>query len=98
MLKPIFEDLMESHKLLETQEKSGKNQDVKLIEEMAELTQAICKMSNGSTDMINLLEEFADVIVMMYSFQKRYNITDGDIYDLIESKLKRFERNNGGIK
>ncbi|MGL5764144.1 MAG: MazG-like family protein [Sarcina sp.] len=98
MMDQSIVNLIEEYKLTDKLDALGKNQDIKLVEEMSELTKEICKIANGGTDMVKVINEYADVIITMYTFAKRYNISVADIYDAVESKLKRFDRVTGGNK
>jgi len=74
-------------------------QSRQLIEEMAELTQAINKLwrkqnFSGSSKEIaeahtNLLEEIADVLIMIWQMKKLLAIEDGVLSEIINKKLDR---------
>ena len=71
-------------------------QSRQLIEEMAELTQAINKAWRMGNDFDNLLvqkrnikEEIADVTIMLEQIKYLLSISDTDINEIIEQKLNR---------
>lgn len=71
-------------------------QSRQLIEEMAELTQAINKAWRMGNDFDNLLvqkrnikEEIADVTIMLEQIKYLLQISDSDINEIIEQKLSR---------
>lgn len=71
-----------------------KNQEQIAIEEMAELTQAICKnwrYHNDKTEN-NLREELADVKVMVARLEMMYGNVDDIIKYKIERQIKRLEQ------
>lgn len=96
MLNKFLNDLIEERGLIEKLDKLDIDQDVKLIEEMSELTKEVCKMMNGKVDHVKLLDEFTDVLIVMNTFATKHNLTLSDIYDMMDSKLKRFDRIHGG--
>jgi NTP pyrophosphatase (non-canonical NTP hydrolase) len=69
----------------------GKQSQVdKAIEEMAELTKELLKerQNNGSAE--HIMEELADVLIMMYQLMMIFGITDYD--HCVDYKIKRLER------
>ena len=63
-------------------------QEQQLIEEMAELTQAICKRKRGRDVMDNLIEECADVQLMLY--QVIYLLDcDLEVQEVMNQKIRR---------
>ena len=82
------------------------SQSRQLIEEMAELTQAINKAWRMGNDFDNLLvqkrnikEEIADVTIMIEQIKYLLHISDSDINEIIEQKLNRqLERINNGLE
>ena len=81
-------------------------QSRQLIEEMAELTQAINKAWRMGNDFDNLLvqkrnikEEIADVYIMLEQMKYLLNIYEDDIETIINSKiLRQLERINNGLE
>lgn len=66
-------------------------QMIKAVEEMAELTQAICKAfgSKSKVDMENAREELADVAVVLAELQFIFGMTDKELNDRAEIKLEK---------
>ena len=81
-------------------------QSRQLIEEMAELTQAINKAWRMGNDFDNLLvqkrnikEEIADVYIMLEQMKYLLNIYEDDIETIINRKiLRQLERINNGLE
>lgn len=71
-----------------------KNQEQIAIEEMAELTQAICKNWRYHNDKTanNLREELADVKVMVAQLETIYGNVDDIVKYKIERQIKRLEQ------
>ena len=72
-----------------------------VMEELAELSQAIAKELRDKGDNINLLEELADVQLGIYYVQEIFNITDENLYKAMNVKMKRLEnvlKHNGKYK
>ena len=69
------------------------NQINKAIEEYAELIQELAKYKNSNKISDNLIEEFADVIIMSYQLKKIFDSFDKDfnqkLKDAIEKKTER---------
>ena len=82
------------------------NQSRQLIEEMAELTQAINKAWRMGNDFDNLLvqkrnikEEIADVYIMLEQMKYLLNIYEDDIETIINRKiLRQLERIDNGLE
>lgn len=62
-----------------------------IIEELAELQQAICKMQRGGS-LQNLIEEIADVRIVLTTLTSIYDINFTDIIDAQAKKLDRLEK------
>ena len=72
-----------------------KAQSMQTCEECAELIQAVSKLTRGETSarVLSLIEEIADVRIMMSQLMYLYGIPESEITNQIEEKLKRqFER------
>lgn len=63
------------------------------IEEMAELTQQITKTMRGKQDTIHLLEEFADVCLILGYIKETIGFIDEDIKTAITVKSNRLKEN-----
>lgn len=66
-------------------------QKLMAIEEMAELIQAICKDFRGKLDLLNIIEETADVKIMMEQLEILYNISE-PLVDAIDTKIVRLRK------
>lgn len=72
-----------------------------VMEELAELSQAIAKKLRDKGDNINLLEELADVQLGIYYVQEIFSITDEHLHKAMNVKMKRLEnvlKHNGKYK
>lgn len=69
-----------------------------IMEELAELQQAVSKQIRGFDDKIGLLEEIADTYISLKYLQKIFNIKDEDIEKAIDVKLERENLRNKGAK
>lgn len=73
--------------------KYGKDAQVKMaIEEMSELTQALCKNFRGKGNAENIAEEIADVEIMIQQLQIIFN-NRNDVNRFYELKIKRLKNN-----
>lgn len=67
-------------------------QSIKLIEEMAELTQAIAKhreSKDKAKSLINIKSEIADVLVVLDQMKYILNISDKELEELKDYKISR---------
>lgn len=62
-----------------------------VIEELAELSQAITKQLRGKGDNINLIEELADVQLGLYYIQDIFSISNESLHKALNVKMKRME-------
>lgn len=62
-----------------------------VMEELAELAQAVSKELRGKCDHYNLLEELADVQLCIYYVQEICNISDDDLSKAMNVKLNRLD-------
>ena len=69
----------------------GHQYSIIVMEELAELSQAIAKQLRDKGDNINLLEELADVQLGIYYIQEIFNITDESLHKAMNVKMKRME-------
>lgn len=73
--------------------KHGKDAQIKMaIEEMSELTQALCKDFRGKSNADNIAEEIADVEIMLKQLQIIFN-NRNDVNRFYELKIKRLKNN-----
>ena len=59
-----------------------------MIEEMSELTKELCKLFRGETEKSHILEEMADVQIMLDQMRMIF----GDTSELEKAKVERLER------
>ena len=84
----------------------AKAQSMQTCEECAELIQAVSKLTRGETTsavrIMSLIEEIADVRIMMSQLMYLYGIPESEITSQIEEKLKRqlerIRRNETNVK
>ena len=73
----------------------GKNgramQTVVAIEEMSELQKELSKFIRGKGNRENLIEEMADVLIMITQIQLMYHIPDDDVEKAMHFKLNRLK-------
>ena len=69
----------------------GHHNSIIVMEELAELSQAIAKQLRDKGDMINLLEELADVQLGIYHIQEIFSISDDYLHRAMNVKMKRME-------
>lgn len=68
-----------------------KAQSMQACEECAELIQAVSKLTRGVTEMriLALVEEIADVRIMMSQLMLLFGIPEAEVSELVEEKLDR---------
>lgn len=72
--------------------KNGKAmQTVVAIEEMSELQKELSKFIRGKGNRDNLIEEVADVLVMITQIQLMYDIPDDEVERIMYLKLNRLK-------
>lgn len=59
------------------------------IEEMSELTKEICKYKRGFDNRENIIEEMADVFIMLRQLKLIFNVTDKELHNAEVAKIKR---------
>lgn len=59
------------------------------IEELSELQKELCKSLRGKTNIANILEEMADVYIMLNQMQMYFKISDEELHRDISFKLNR---------
>lgn len=67
----------------------GKHQVIVAMEELAELIQQLSKSVRGSDNRIEIVEEIADVQIMLEQMRIFFNISTAEIYDVMRLKLER---------
>lgn len=68
-----------------------KAQKLMAIEEMSELTKEICKDFRGLLDREHLIEEVADVLIMLDQMLLMYEISGDEIQQMRERKIERLK-------
>ena len=68
------------------------NQIMMLFEEMAELQKEICKNFRGRENRDHIIEEMADVFIMMNQLQIIYDVKDKELADVTEYKVSRLKK------
>ena len=68
-----------------------KAQKLMAIEEMSELTKEICKDFRGKLNRENLIEEMADVLIMLDQMLLMYKISGDEIQRMRERKIERLK-------
>lgn len=69
--------------------KYGGKQLVVAVEELSELQKEICKSLRGKDNKKNLIEEMADVYIMLDQLKIYYNISDDELNNKIIDKNER---------
>lgn len=66
--------------------------DTVVIEELSELIKAVSKINrcNSHEHRMNLMEEIADVRIVIERIMRKYNIKEDDIDKLVVFKINRF--------
>jgi NTP pyrophosphatase (non-canonical NTP hydrolase) len=62
------------------------------IEELSELIKEICKHKRGSENRDAIIEEMADVNIMLSQLQIIFNIRTGEIASKVIEKMERLEK------
>lgn len=74
-------------------EKYGKNKQLDMvIEEMSELTKEICKQKRGKDNREEIIEEIADVRIMLEQLEMMFNIKATVIYTKVSEKIERLRK------
>ena len=68
-----------------------KAQKLMAIEEMSELTKEICKDFRGKLNREHLVEEVADVLIMLDQMLLMYEISGEEICQMCERKMERLK-------
>ena len=61
------------------------------IEEMSELTKEICKYKRGFDNRENVIEEMADVYIMLRQLRLIFNVTDKELHNAEVVKINRLK-------
>ena len=65
--------------------------EVCLIEEMSELTKALCKIRRGKSDSDNTIEELGHVILMCYALIRKYNFDHKSVIKEAEDAVEKMK-------
>lgn len=87
MLEELTNELLEK--------KGFTNQTIIAIEELSELQKELCKALRDKLNINNLIEEIADVEIMLFQIKKIFNIKKEQI-DCV--KIKKIERTKNKLK
>lgn len=68
------------------------SQEWMIVEELSELTKEICKHQRGENNTQHIIEEIADVMIMIEQAKLIYQIDDTDIKNAIEKKTERLRK------
>lgn len=69
--------------------KYGDRQVIKAVEELSELAKELCKGLNGHGDIHNIIEEIADVIIMLEQMKIYFDISQAEIEEIKKKKIER---------
>ena len=70
-------------------EKYKDKQLIVAIEELSELQKELCKSLRGNINKENIIEELADVLIMLDQLKIYFKIEDDEIRDIIDKKIER---------
>lgn len=62
-----------------------------VVEEMSELIKEICKYKRGRVNRSEIIEEIADVSIMLEQAKIIFGISDGEINDVAHTKIGRLK-------
>ena len=72
------------------------SQEWMIIEEMSELMKEICKHQRGKNNREHIVEEMADVYIMLAQARIMYNVSDDEINYMTDTKLARLRNRMRG--
>lgn len=61
------------------------------VEEMSELTKEICKFKRGSINRNGIVEELADVTIMLEQLKIMFSVSERELNNVIDSKVDRLK-------
>lgn len=61
------------------------------VEEMSELIKEICKKKRGQNNREAIIEEIADVTIMLQQLEMMCDIKPQEVFDVVEIKVKRLK-------
>lgn len=68
------------------------------IEELSELIKEICKHKRGADNVVAIIEEMADVYIMLEQMRMIFDIQNLAINDVVDKKITRLEKRLGIIE
>lgn len=73
--------------------KYGRNmQTIVAIEEMSELTKELTKNMRGKNNTAAIVEELADVTIMLQQIMIMYDIQNSEVFDKMKEKIDRLNK------
>lgn len=70
-------------------EKYKDKQLIVAIEELSELQKELCKALRGNINKENIIEELADVLIMLDQIKIYFSITSNEVKEIIDKKIER---------
>lgn len=70
-------------------EKYKDKQLIVAIEELSELQKELCKTLRGNINKENIIEELADVYIMLDQIKIYFSITSNEVEEMIDKKIER---------
>ena len=70
-------------------EKYKDKQLIVAIEELSELQKELCKTLRGNINKENIIEELADVYIMLDQIKVYFSITSNEVEEMIDKKIER---------
>ena len=70
-------------------EKYKDKQLIVAIEELSELQKELCKNLRGNINKENIIEELADVYIMLDQIKVYFSITCNEVKEMIDKKIER---------
>lgn len=70
-------------------EKYKDKQLIVAIEELSELQKELCKTLRGNINKENIIEELADVYIMLDQIKIYFSITCNEVKEIIDKKIER---------
>lgn len=67
-------------------------QKIMIFEEMSELQKEICKDTRGANNREAIIEETADVLIMIEQLKIMHHITDEELEEVMKFKVDRLEK------
>lgn len=70
-------------------EKYKDKQLIVAVEELSELQKELCKALRGNINKENIIEELADVLIMLDQVKIYFSITSNEVKEIIDKKIER---------